>query len=118
MAWGLPPKFQLKASFENWSDAQVKKSVFTSLTQRGYSILEETPYSVVAVKKMPLSFWSILALERPKINLTLLLPESNVLTFNSNYDYNSRYGIALNDLGRQKKELEQLVQEIQSNKQS
>lgn len=117
MAWGLPPKYQLKSSFNTWTDLELRKSVLYSLNRRGYEITEEATYAIVAVKKMPLSFWSCLALERPKINLTLLLPESNVVTLKSEYDYNSRFGIAMNDLGRQSKELEALIQDIKSHKQ-
>ena len=71
---------------------------------------EVTQYVIRTTRKLGFTFMSLFAFKRPEINWTVLLTKEGRITVESEYDYNSLFGIAMNDMGKQKK----LIREFES----
>lgn len=113
MAWGLPPKYKIVHQFKDASYELINDSVANSLMNTGFTVVENTGFNIEAVKKMNITFLSFFAWARPKIKLKILITKSGRLTIESRYDYDSMFGIAMNDNGKQKKNVNPLFDEIE-----
>ena len=111
MSWGLPPKYKVVHQFSNTSYQLINDSVVNSLMNADFEVVENTEYNIEAVKKMNITFLSFFTWSRPRISLVVLITKNGRLTIESNYDYNSMFGIAINDSGKQKKEVSILLNE-------
>lgn len=112
MAWGLPPKYKIVHHFKDASHDLINHSVANALTISDFTIVANSIYNIEAVKKMNITFLSFFAWSRPKIKLNILITKSGRLTIESRYDYDSMFGIAMNDNGKQKKNVTPLFDEI------
>jgi hypothetical protein len=113
MSWGLPPKYKTVHQFKETTYELINDSVLNSLMNTEFILIENTGYNLKAVKKLNITFLSFFAWARPRISLVILITKTGRLTINSTYDYNSITGIAMNDAGKQKKEVSILVEEIE-----
>jgi hypothetical protein len=113
MSWGLPPKYKIVHHFKDTSYELINDSVVNSLMNTDFELIENTGFNIDAVKKMNITFLSFFNWARPRINLVILITKAGRLTINSKYDYNSMFGIAMNDAGKQKKEISILLEEIE-----
>lgn len=114
MSWGIPPKIEHKVQVHSKdAEQQLSRCVKNALEFCGFLITDEGGYTIQAEKKMKMSLMSFVTFSRPKIKLLALLPDSGLVSLRSTYDYYSSTGIAMNDLGRQKKELTALGKEIE-----
>lgn len=113
MSWGLPPKYKIVHHFKDTSYELINDSVVNSLMNTDFELIENTGFNIDAVKKMNITFLSFFTWARPRISLVILITKTGRLTINSTYDYNSITGIAMNDAGKQKKEVSILLEEIE-----
>ncbi|MDB4533790.1 hypothetical protein N9242_02890 [Vicingaceae bacterium] len=113
MSWGLPPKYKTVHQFKETTYELINDSVVNSLMNTEFKLIENTGYNIKAVKKLNITFLSFFAWARPRISLVILITKTGRLTINSTYDYNSITGIAMNDAGKQKKEISILLEEIE-----
>jgi hypothetical protein len=112
MSWGLPPKYELKHQFLNKSVTTIRQSANNALLNLNFDILSEGTYHIRAAKKYRMTFFSFFAFSRPRIILDVFITKSGRVTLNSKYNYGSMFGIAMNDRGKQAKELGKLMNEI------
>ncbi|MDG1477187.1 MAG: hypothetical protein P8Q14_08580 [Vicingaceae bacterium] len=112
MAWGLPPKYKTVHQFNDATYQLINDSVVNSLMNTDFELTENTGYNIEAVKKMNITFLSFFNWSRPRIDLVMLITKAGRLTINSKYDYNSMFGIAMSDAGKQKREISILLEEI------
>jgi hypothetical protein len=113
MSWGLPPKYKIVHHFKDTSYELINDSVVNSLMNTDFEVVESSAFTIEAVKKMNITFLSFFNWSRPRISLVILITKTGRLTINSKYDYNSITGIAMNDAGKQKKEISILLEEIE-----
>lgn len=113
MSWGLPPKYKIVHHFKDTSYELINDSVVNSLMNTDFKLIENTGYNIEAVKKLNITFLSFFNWSRPRISLVILITKTGRLTINSTYNYNSITGIAMNDTGKQKKEVSILLEEIE-----
>jgi hypothetical protein len=113
MSWGLPPKYKIVHHFKDTSFELINDSVVNSLMNTDFEVVESSAFTIEAVKKMNITFLSFFNWSRPRISLVILITKTGRLTINSKYDYNSITGIAMNDAGKQKKEISILLEEIE-----
>jgi hypothetical protein len=113
MAWGLPPKYKIVHQFKDAYHDLINHSVDNALTNMDFTIVANSAYNIEAFKKMNITFLSFFAWARPKIKLNILITKSGRLTIESKYDYDSMFGIAMNDNGKQKKNVDPLFDEIE-----
>jgi len=113
MSWGLPPKYKIVHHFKDTSYELINDSVVNSLMNTDFKLIENTGYNIEAVKKLNITFLSFFNWSRPRISLVILITKTGRLTINSTYNYNSITGIAMNDAGKQKKEVSILLEEIE-----
>jgi hypothetical protein len=113
MSWGLPPKYKTVHQFKDTSYQLINDSVVNSLIITDFEVIENTGFNIEAVKKMNITFLSFFSWARPRITLVILITKSGRLTINSKYEYNSTFGIAMNDAGKQKREVSILLEEIE-----
>jgi hypothetical protein len=112
MSWGLPPKYKAVHEFKDASVEIVNQSVVNALMNTGFTETHNSSYTIDAEKRMGMTFLSFFAGTKPRIKLLILMTKSGRMTINSTYDYYSMFGIAMNDLGRQNKEVSILLEEI------
>lgn len=113
MSWGLPPKYKIIHHFKRDESLEtINQSVLNALFNKDYEIDDKGLYLISARKKFRRTFVSLFAFARPEINLSIQITKKGRLTLESNYDYNSMFGIAIYDRGRQKVALEILLNEI------
>jgi hypothetical protein len=113
MSWGLPPKYKIVHHFKDTSYELINDSVVNSLMNTDFKLIENTGFNIEAVKKLNITFLSFFNWSRPRISLVILITKTGRLTINSTYNYNSITGIAMNDAGKQKKEVSILLEEIE-----
>jgi hypothetical protein len=113
MSWGLPPKYKIVHHFKDTSYELINDSVENSLMNTDFKLIENTGFNIEAVKKLNITFLSFFNWSRPRISLVILITKTGRLTINSTYNYNSITGIAMNDAGKQKKEVSILLEEIE-----
>jgi hypothetical protein len=113
MSWGLPPKYKIVHQFKDASHQLINDSVVNSVMNTGFELIENTGFTIDAVKKMKITFLSFFLWSRPRISLVILITKTGRLTINSTYDYDSITGISMNDAGKQKKEISILLEEIE-----
>ena len=107
---GLPPKLEHKL-FARADVQWNQRIVIEWLKSSGFDVKEVTSYTVSADLKFGYTFLSLFAMGRPKMDWHVLFAEDGRITIQSSYDYDSMFGIAFSDLGRQRrfiKELEQI----------
>ena len=112
MSWGLPPKYNLEHKFKDTTHETINDSVINALLNTDFKIIHNASFTIEAEKKLKITFLSFFSWSRPRINLVILITRTGRLTINSKYDYNSMFGIAMNDAGKQKKELSLLLEEM------
>ena len=113
MSWGLPPKYKIVHQFRDASHDLINHSVDNALAISGFTIAANSAYNIEAYKKMNITFLSFFSWSRPKIKLNILITKNGRLTIESRYDYDSMFGIAMNDNGKQKKYVNPLFDEIE-----
>ena len=113
MSWGLPPKYKIVHHFKDTSYELINDSVVNSLMNTDFELIENTGFNIHAAKKMNITFLSFFTWARPKIKLNILITKNGRLTIESKYDYDSITGIAMNDNGKQKNNVDPLFDEIE-----
>ena len=112
MSWGLPPKYETKHQFNKISVTTINQSVDNALMNCDFVKLSQSTYHLRGVKKLGMTFFSFFAFSKPKITVDVFITKSGRVTLKSNYNYGSMFGIALNDRGKQQKEIGKLLTEI------
>ena len=112
MTWGLPPKFRIIVQFDNIAIDVIQQSVINSLINEDFEIKDNQLFYILAEKKMRITFLSFFAFSRPRIVSRILLTKNGRITIDSAYTYNSMTGIAMNDSGNLKKNIDSLLTEI------
>lgn len=112
MSWGLPPKYKIEHQFRNISKDIIHQSTVNAMLNMEFNIEENSVHFVGGFKKLPLTFLSFFVFSKPKISIVILITNAGKVTIKSEYDYNSMFGIAFNDHGKQKRELSLLMTEI------
>lgn len=115
MAWGLPPKFELKQHFQGAKIEELHNKTTRALESCDFSIKENSLYLISIEKRMKLSFLSFFTFSRAYMEGIILITESGEVTVKTRYDYqNTRTsGGLMNDLGRQKIEITALLKAIE-----
>ena len=108
----MPPKYKVVHHFENVPVELINESVIEALKKTNFELASNTGFFIDAIKKLGFTFMSFFAWSKPKINLAILITKTGRLTISSTYDYNSMFGIAMNDLGQQEKHISVLLDEI------
>ena len=114
MSWGLPPKYETEHYLTNRSISvtTINQSVDNALMNCDFVKLSQSTYHLRGVKKLGMTFFSFFAFSKPRITVDVFITKSGRITLKSNYNYSSSFGIAMNDKGKQKKELDKLLVEI------
>lgn len=114
MTWGVPPKFELKKRFNGIAHENLHDKTAAALEHCGFVIIEDSKYHISIEKKMKMSFLSLFTFSRAYMRGIVLIPETGEVTVKSKYDYRDTRtsGGLINDLGRQKKEIEALMKTI------
>jgi len=114
MSWGLPPKYKTEHYFRNTniSVPTINQSVEKALIKCGFRDLNSSTYIIRGVKKLRMSFLSFFAFSKPRVIVDVYITKKGRITLQSRYDYGSMFGMAMNDGGKQKKEMDKLLSEI------
>ena len=114
MSWGLPPKYEKVHYFRNQSISvqTINQSVDNAFMNCGFVKLSQSTYHLRGVKKLRMTFFSFFAFSKPRIMVDVFITKSGRVTLKSNYNYGSVFGIAMNDRGKQHKEITKLMTEI------
>lgn len=111
MGWGLPPKEATTKNYD-WSQNQIIWSVQNALQNCDFEIEEITSYTISASKKQKWTIMSVLAFSRPYVNFFVRVPDGGSVHVESVYEFNSYIDSPFYDKGRQKKEIKQLLVEL------
>jgi hypothetical protein len=112
MSWGLPPKYKIEHHIRNISIDIIHQSTVNAMINMEFNVEENSEHFVGGFKKLPLTFLSFFVFSKPKISIVILITNAGKVTIKSEYDYDSMFGIAFNDHGKQKRELSSLLTEI------
>lgn len=112
MSWGLPPKYQDEHQFRNIDKSIIQQSVVNALINMDFTIEENSIHFLSGFKKLSMTFMSFFAFAKPKISVVILITNAGRLTIKSTYNYDSMFGIAFNDKGKQQKQITELMAEI------
>jgi len=114
MSWGVPPKYEIEHYFRNTniSVTTINQSVDNALMNCDFTKLSQSTYHLRGVKKLRMTFFSFFAFSKPRITVDIHITKKGRVTLKSKYDYGSMFGIAMNDGGKQKKEMDKLMSEI------
>ncbi len=116
MSWGMPPKHKIKHQFNNKDAATMLQVCKKYLEEKGFTITKVGAYAIQAEKRMGYTFYGFISMSgRPWIDVSILVSKDGLLTLDSYYNYRSRNSMAINDSGRQKKELSHIVEYISTN---
>jgi hypothetical protein len=106
---GLPPKVEhilfARADIQ-WN----QRIVVEWMKGKGFEVKEVTNYTVSAKLNFRYSFLSFFAMGKPKMEWHVLFTEEGRVTIRSSYDYDSLFGTAFNDFGRQRRYISELEQ--------
>ncbi len=112
MSWGLPPKYQDEHQFRDVEKSIIHQSVVNALINMDFKVEDNSIHFVNGYKKLPMTFMSFFAFAKPEISVIVLITKAGRLTIKSTYNYDSMFGIAFNDRGKQQKEISELMAEI------
>lgn len=112
MTWGMLPKVKIEKRFDQ-SYTDLINGFNDGLIDLGYSVDPTSDFTLEAKKKMKLSLLSVLTFERAYLYLFVRAEKSGKLVLEARYDFNSRTGMAINDLGRIKKEINSIFNGVE-----
>ncbi len=111
---GLPPN--IEHVIFGRADVQWNQRITIEwLKGKGFTITEVSGYTLSARRKFRHTFLSLFSMGRPKVEWYVLFTEEGRITIKSRYDYDSMFGVAFNDLGRQKKHLKEYEDILKTN---
>ena len=104
MAWGLPPKYEEKRVFSSLTHQQLIDKTKLVAQDMGFNVKSESPYTIQADKVIGFTFLSLFGgFTRPKLILNVRADEDRNLTIKITYTYASGRDGTFNDLGKSKK---------------